>query len=462
MKSEKQFREYVERHPHPHRHGAIRPYFSRRGFFQLAGAGVTGAVLLDRPAFGQEITRGGATPIGKAKNVVFMLLTGAPSHTDLFDFKQSADTPLNILKPDTIKGIVWPAGIMPKLGNQLGDLAIARSVRSWALQHNLAQSWAQIGRSPAAALGDIAPNIGAIIAAEKANERIPGQVFPTFLALNSGAAIGSGYLPATYAPLKITPAVGGLPDTNNTDGQTRFTAKYDLMQKLDQPLRDAAANPYGAEMAGYEGFYQAGKAMMFNPEVEKAFRYTAAEAARYGSSGFGNACLNAAKVLGARGGTRYIQISFGSWDHHTNIYTALPPMAKQLDDGVSALIDDLKASGTFDETLIVIMGEFGRTTGELTATDGRDHHLQQFAVFAGAGVKGGRTIGSTDAMGGSTKDYGWSRDRDLRVEDFEATIYSAMGIDWTSVRYDDPFKRGFYYVPESNNDLYAPLHELWS
>ena len=85
MKSEKQFREYVERHPHPHQHAAIRPYFTRRGFFQLAGAGVTGAVLLDRPAFGQEITRGGATPISKAKNVVFMLLTGAPSHTDLFD-----------------------------------------------------------------------------------------------------------------------------------------------------------------------------------------------------------------------------------------------------------------------------------------------------------------------------------------------------------------------------------------
>ena len=174
--------------------------------------------------------------------------------------------------------------------------------------------------------------------------------------------------------------MGGLPDTTNTDGQARFTSKYDLMQKLDQPLRDAAANPYGPEMAGYQGFYDSGKAMMFNPEVEKAFRYTNAEALRYGASGFGNACLNAAKVLAARGGTRYIQITFGGWDHHTNIYTALPPMAKQLDDGVSALIEDLKASGTFDETLIVIIGEFGRTTGPLTATDGRDHHLQQFGV----------------------------------------------------------------------------------
>lgn len=461
MKNESSFRRFVERHPHSHRFPVLRPYFSRRGFFSLA-AGVAGSVLLERPALGQEIKRGGATPINKAKNVVFILLSGAPSHTDLFDFKPTRDTPLDVMKPETIKGITWPAGIMPKLGERLGDLAIARSVRSWALQHNLAQAWAQIGRSPAAALGDIAPNIGSIIAAEKANERVPGQVFPTFLALNSGAGIGSGYLPATYAPLKITPAVSGLPDTANPDGQTRFDAKYALLQKLDAPLRDAAANPHGAEMAGYEGFYQSGKAMMFNPEVEKAFRYTSAEAARFGTTGFGNACLNAAKVLGARGGTRYIQITYGGWDHHNTIYTALPPMAKALDDGVSALIDELKANGTYDETLIVIMGEFGRTVGELTPTDGRDHHLQQFAVFAGAGVKGGRTIGSTDDIGNLTKDYGWSRDRDLRVEDFEATIYSAMGIDWTSVRYDDPFKRGFYYVPESDSDLYAPLHELWS
>ncbi len=462
MQNEKQFQRELERRPHLHRHGAMRPFFTRRGFFQLAGAGVTGSVLLDRPAFGQQVTRQGGKTIDKAKNVVFILLTGAPSHIDTFDFKKTVDTPLDILKPDTIKGIVWPAGIMPKIGNKLGEFAIARSVRSWALQHNLAQSWAQIGRSPAAALGDIAPNIGAIVAVEKEKDRVPGQVFPTFLALNSGAAVGSGYLPAAYGPLKITPAVAGLPDTRNTDGDTRFNSKYDFLQKLDQPLRNAAVSPYGSEMAGYDGFYQAGKAMMFNPAVDQAFRFTTAEAAKYGPSGFGNACLNAAKVLGARGGTRYIMITLGGWDHHTNIYTALPPLAKQLDDGVSALIDDLKANGTYDETLIVIMGEFGRTPGSLTATDGRDHYIQQFAAFAGAGVTGGRTLGSTDASGQGTTDFGWSRDRDIRAEDIEATIYSALGIDWTSVRYDDPFGRGFYYVPESNNDLYGPIHDLWA
>ncbi|MCL5460382.1 hypothetical protein M3M33_17220, partial [Loigolactobacillus coryniformis] len=78
-------------------------------------------------------------------------------------------------------------------------------MRSWALVHSLAQTWTQIGRSPAAALGDVAPHIGSVVALEKEKERTPSQVFPTFLALNAGNASGSGYFSATYAPFKLNP-----------------------------------------------------------------------------------------------------------------------------------------------------------------------------------------------------------------------------------------------------------------
>jgi hypothetical protein len=88
--------------------------------------------------------------------------------------------------------------------------------------------------------------------------------------------------------------------------------------------------------------------------------------------------------------------------------------------------------------------------------------LQQTAVFAGAGVHGGRAIGSTTPDGSDTADFGWSRQRYVKPEDIEATIYSAMGIDWTKVRYDDPFHRGFEYVPFSDQNIYAPITELWS
>ena len=82
--------------------------------------------------------------------------------------------------------------------------------------------------------------------------------------------------------------------------------------------------------------------------------------------------------------------------------------------------------------------------------------------FAGAGVKGGRAIGSTVADGSATDNPGWSRNRDITPEDIEATVYSAMGINWTTVRYDDPFGRGFEYVPQAASDYYGPINELWT
>ena len=76
-------------------------------------------------------------------------------------------------------------------------------------------------------------------------------------------------------------------------------------------------------------------------------------------------------------------------------------------------------------------------------------------------MKGGRTIGSTTASGDATAEFGWSRNRSVNTEDIEATIYSALGIDWTYIRPDDPFRRGFEYVPSSQQDLWGPVHELW-
>jgi uncharacterized protein (DUF1501 family) len=130
--------------------------------------------------------------------------------------------------------------------------------------------------------------------------------------------------------------------------------------------------------------------------------------------------------------------------------------------GLGNLLNDLGQSGLLDSTLIVMVGEFGRTVGALNSQAGRDHYFQQFVLFAGAGIHGTRAIGKTDATGSSTVDPGWSRGRDVRPEDVEATIYSAMGIDWTTIRYDDPFGRGFEYVPFANDDIYGPLNELWA
>ena len=461
MNGQEKFDKLFRKYPHPVKSFYARPHLTRRTFLNLAGTGVTASWLASRLPATTVINTTPVAMQNKARNVIFILLAGAPSHTDTFDLKVVDGTTPTTFKPDTVNGVLFPTGLMPKLAGMMSDFTIVRSMQSWALVHSLAQTWTQIGRNPAGVLGNVSPNIGSVVAIEKEAERTPSQVFPTFLALNSAGAAGPGYFAAEYAPFKVVPSTAGLKNTTNPDGQPRFENRWDLLHHLDDPLR--VTSPDGRPMADYDQFYSAAKGMMYNATVTNAFKYSAADATRYGSTGFGNACIIAKQVIGANQGTRYIEITLGGWDMHQNIYAAnqLPQLAGQLDNGLSQLIADLKASGDLANTMIVMAGEFGRTVGKLTAAAGRDHYTQQFAFFAGAGITGGKAIGSTDTTGSSIVDPGWSRGRAVKPEDIEATIYSAMGINWTTVRYDDPLGRGFYYVPNSDQDIYGPINELW-
>ena len=287
----------------------------------MIGSGVTGAFLAERYTRAAEVTLGGAATKNTAKNAIFILLAGAPSHTDTFDLKVVPGVTPTSFAPGTVNGILWPAGLLPKLGGILGTFSIVRSARSHALVHSLAQTWTQIGRNPAAALGNIAPNVGSIVAIEKDKERQPGQIFPAFLALNSGGGVGAGYLPASYAPFRVTPSAGGIANTTNPDGQAAFYGRWQLMHSLDDNLRVAAPN--GQPLRDFDDFYWSADKLMYNPAVNQAFGFTAADSARYGSTTLGNACLVAGQVLKANQGTRFIQItSNDGWDMHSNIYAA--------------------------------------------------------------------------------------------------------------------------------------------
>ncbi len=468
MTGQDKFNKFVNRYPHPHQTFFNRPHISRRGFFEIAGAGVAGSFLTAQAAKGCSVqVAQTVTPQNKAKNVIFILLAGAPSHTDMFDLKVVNGTTPAAFNPTMVNGTNWPMGILPKLGSHLGNMAIVRSMNAWALVHSLAQEWTQIGRNPAAALGNIAPNIGSVVAIETAAQRTKSQVFPSFLALNSATSVGNGYLPASYAPFRIVPSTAGLPNTTNSLGQTRFADLWSRMHTLDNPLR--IQSPLGTPVQDYNEFYNSANQLMYNPVVQQAFSYTAADSTRYGGTSFGNACLVAKQALAANQGTRFIQITLGSWDMHQDIYgTAnargnnLFTMCPTLDNGVGALLSDLETAGMLKDTLVVMAGEFGRTVGAVTSAGGRDHHVQQSIVFAGAGITGGKVIGQTNATGATTIDYGWSRQRLIKPEDVEATIYSAMGINWTTIRCDDPLQRGFEYVPFSDQNLYGPIDELWT
>ncbi len=472
MSEQKRFAKHVERYNKPRLGFHSRSHWSRRQFFQVLGTGVSGYFLANQIGASEAWAAGPVEPKNTAKQVIFIFLEGAPSTIDTYDFKEIAGVTPADFNPDTINGIQIPTGLFPNTAQVLDKVAIIRSGLSWALAHNLAQTWFQIGRNPTSPLGAMAPHIGCVAAIELDPERRPDQLFPTFIALNSGNAPGSGYFPIEYGPFKTIPDANGLASTMHEAGQVRFDKRWDLLQTLDAPLR-GADSPLGSAVAGMSDFYQSARGLMFNPVVDEAFSFTTEESLAYGDTDFGDACLMAKKIVAADQGTRFLQITQRGWDHHSGIYDRNEINGRQVgqniyaqtaefDPAFAALLTDLEAEGLLDETLVLVSGEFGRTIGPVTNDRaGRDHYLQMFYLFAGGGVQGGNVIGATDPTGAFTIDPGWSRQRSIRPEDIEATIYSALGIDWTTIRNDDPLGRGFEYVPEAAEDIYGPVDELW-
>ncbi len=450
------------------------PSLGRREFFKIAGTGVVGSFLV--PVLSQNVqAQGGSVApqlVNRARNCIFVHLQGAASHVDTFDLKVGAWTPADFA-PETINGILFPKGLMPNLARQMDKIAILRSLRAPALVHSLQQVWAQVSRNPTSLMGKIAPNIGSVVAREFEAQRQPNQKLPGFISLNGGSVVGSGYFNARYTPFAVTANAGGLTNLTNNAGQTTFERRYQMLMDLDSTLR--ANSPLGEPVVDMDGFYQQSRAMMYNPEVDAIFRFTTEEATRYGNNGFGNSCIVARNLLKANQGTRFVQLNIGGWDNHTNIYAqqgGIYGPARQLDSGLANLITDLSGlpglnGGTLlDETLIVVMGEFGRTvrsgsTVGLNGSQGRDHYFQHFAVFIGGGIGGGRTIGSTTDDGFSVREPGWSQGRPAANEDVAATIYSALGIDYTKTLWDDPYGRGFDLVPFANDGAWYPITELF-
>jgi uncharacterized protein (DUF1501 family) len=204
------------------------------------------------------------------------------------------------------------------------------------------------------------------------------------------------------------------------------------------------------------------KVLTINPEERKG----------YGASSLGDACILARNLLTADAGTRHILIQHEGWDFHANIYDKSKPsnhytVSRELDGALSSLLTDLRqirtkdGSSLLDKTMVVVMGEFGRTVGDLTVNKGRDHNrFASTALFAGGGVKGGQIIGATDETGGKVADPGWDKERSIYTEDVTATMYSALGIDWTKKITDTPSGRAFEYLEPASGTTFVDFGEI--
>ncbi|HJW93084.1 MAG TPA: DUF1501 domain-containing protein [Thermoanaerobaculia bacterium] len=453
---------------------ALGPGFSRRRFMQIAGTGLVAswfADVLDPKLLFARNAASNASLRSTAKSCIFIFLPGAPSQIDTWDLKEGSWTPSDFAPTSFLGGnIRFPQGLLPKTAEHLDQIAIVRSGLAWAAVHSLGQAWVQIARNPGGATGSIAPHIGAVVSLESQVNRTTSDVLPGFIALNSGSIPGSGYLAAKYAPFGVTTAQTGLPTIAHPDGATRFNDRWSLIHTIDQNRTSGALGKPSLDM---NDFYDQSKALMDAPGINNLFSFTTDEHTRYGSSSFGDSLVVARNLVSARKGTRFVQATLNGWDHHSSIYDknanqSLYTQCAMFDPAYGALLTDLKSmpgstagKTQLDETLVVIVAEFGRTVGVLNNQAGRDHFLRMSYVFAGGGIRGGRVLGATNAAGDQVADYGWSGNRDARPEDVTSTIYSALGIDYTTVRHDDPLNRGFEYVPFAKDGVYGPIEDLW-
>lgn len=447
--------------------------FSRRGFLRIAGTGLIASYFADvlAPPLLYGATGSNPSLHRTARNCIFIFLSGGPSQTDMWDLKEGAWTPPDFA-PTTFGSVRWPQGLLPKTGEHLNKLALIRTGMAWAAVHPLAQKWAQIARNPSGATGGFAPHIGAVVSLETQQTRTANDVLPAFISLG-GTMAAAGYLSARHSPFAVSASPTGLAALTHPDGAARLQDRWNLLQAIDPARRDGSLARDATDMAS---FYEQAKVLVDTPNINQLFSFTTEERDRYGATTFGNSLIVARNLVAANRGTRFVQVTLGGWDHHDNIYekaanNSLYTQCRALDNGLAPLLTDLSTMPgatpgrtLLDETMVVILGEFGRTVGPLKGSDsggGRDHYLRMSVAMAGGGIRGGQVIGVTDDLGDKAKDYGWSANRDVRPEDITSTIYSALGIDYTIVRPDDPLGRGFEYVPFAKDGTYGPVNELF-
>src|ERR1700737_4671226 len=353
--------------------------FSRRRFLTGAGTGLLASYFADvcDPRMLHAATAPGVALRNTAKNCIFIFLSGAPSHTDTWDLKEGAWTPADFM-PDTFDGgnVRFPRGLMPLTAGHLDKLTFVRSGLAWAAVHQLGQAWAQIARNPGGATGAIAPHIGSVVSLEEQVARKTGDVLPGFIALNSSGIPSAGYFPATYAPFQIIPASTGLPTIAHPDGATRFSDRWNFLHQIDSNRTTGALGKVSLDM---NDFYDQSKALMDAPNINAVFSFSSAEHTQYGSSSFGDSLVIARNLVAAKKGTRFVQATLGGWDHHSGIYdkpgpgvNSLYTQSAQFDPAFGALLTDLQSmpgstSGKtmLDETLVLVVAEFGRTVGVL-------------------------------------------------------------------------------------------------
>jgi hypothetical protein len=407
---------------------------SRREFVASAAAGASLCGWLGRLAAASE----GPRP----KACILLWMNGGPSHIDTFDPKP--DAPANVrgeFRPiDTAVPGVRISEHFPKLARLLKHAAILRGMSTQESDHKLAAYHLHTGYQNRA--GAVAfPSLGAIVAKELGKRDVP---LPNFVTIGRGPqeALGAGFLGPQHQPLGVADPVRGLDFLEPAGPRQEFDRQVELLRQLEKPFHEAyrseAGNAHRSALERAVRLMSSGQKQAFDLSRERdavraAYGPPAKAAApprkgektsAGGSGGFGQGCLMARRLVEA--GVPFVEVVMGdgaAWDTHRDNFPRTRALSLECDTAMSALVEDLQKRGLLDTTLIVWMGEFGRSPQ--CGGGGRNHWSKAWStVLIGGGIKGGQVVGKTDRDGAAVID------RPISVTDFLATICTILGIDY--------------------------------
>lgn len=411
---------------------------TRRHLLQVGASGLVGGLSLPRLLHMQAHA---ATPTpAKAEACIFLFLEGGPSHIDMWDMKPDAPAevrgpfkPIRSSVPGTLVCEHLP--LCAKLAHKF---TILRSHSHTDNGHNTGYHYVMTGYRADFADGTtrapnnhLFPSAGSIVAREL-GARSPVPVYINVPDMMAGG--GPGFYGSKYAPFVIetNPAQADFEvrDLKPVEGVTasRQEQRRRMLAEVEGSRPGGAARGRAEAMATY---YQKAHDLVASPAARKAFDLASEPAAlreAYGHTSLGQSALLARRLVEA--GCRFVGVDHGGWDHHSTIFPSLQKdMLPHVDRAFSALVEDLEKRGLLDSTLVVLMGEMGRTP-RVNAQAGRDHwSMAQSVVFAGGGVKPGRVIGATDKQAAAPVAD------PVGVPDLLRTIFQQMGIDTTKVYY---------------------------
>lgn len=398
-----------------------RREFLRAGMLTALGLGMT-----DYFTMGSASAKG--IDGGTATSAVLIWLGGGPSHLDTWDLKPGA--------PSEIRGAFNPintnvSGLqicehLPLMAKQMDKVSVIRSMTTPEQAHERGTHYMMTGFQPLPGFG--VPSYGSVAAKFLA----PTSALPPYIAVPGPVMYGgAGFLGAALDPF----APGGDPNNNNFKVRDLEMPNGMTVERMENrhKLRDAVDGAFsrfekGSDRAKtVDSFYKRAYGLLSSAPARQAFDLTKETddvRAKYGRTQLGQGLLLARRLI--EGGVRFTTVQSGGWDTHNNGFKALSgSLLPNFDRALAAFLEDMEQRGLLKKTLVIVMGEFGRTP-TINRDGGRDHHSRCFSVLlAGGGIKGGTVVGASDVRGFEPSE------RPVKPEDLSATIYQCLGIDYT-------------------------------